>query len=223
MNAKRIDCFFRTVMTEKIIMTRIEPSEALILSDKLREFGINTACPANQKRIFLQLYTLHPEEIIWPIPIIEFRTTGNRAHFCENAKDASTSSKSFCKCQYFPTDHKYLIVSREAQELFGYSERECIELCNPNIPEDEIFTDPPILASLIFHEDWNLVCQCFVEAVLDSEGRSSPKAVRCLKKPSSSSTQIEFTKCMVCLRFSRSDNYVTSTWNHIANWCFIPL
>jgi hypothetical protein len=199
-------------------MRRIEPSEAKVLSNNLKEMGINAVCPDSQKRLALKAIQVHPEEFIWPIPIIEFRSVGTRSHTCDVVNDSMPPSGWYCKCQYFPLDRKYLIVSQEAQKLFGYTEEECIELCAPIVLEDETCTDPPLMSHLIYHEDWHLISQVFVEAILDTKGESTPREVRCVRNKEAS-----LIRCVVRLRLSKSDSYTSNTWNHFANWCFLPI
>jgi hypothetical protein len=192
----------------------MDPSEVDSMVEELKVIGIYTVAPMPQKKLSIQLLA---EEIYWSVPIIEVRSVGVRSHKCDANEHSNIPSTWSCKCRYDALDQKFLRVSREAQALFGYSDQECLELCDPDnsqIPDSiaELFT------TLIHKDDYELMCQSFIEAILDIDGRSLPRKIRCMNQKDSS-----MTRCIVRLRISKSDNFTSNEWNHVANWCFFPL
>jgi hypothetical protein len=206
--------FFSVAVSEKIIMFRLYPKDVDDLIENLKNMGVHTTAPIPEKKTVVEL-TL--EKTYWPIPCIETKLTGVRAHNCNAHEHSKLPTAWSCDCRYHPLDRKFLTVSEEARNLFGLSEQDIITLCDP-YQTDIPFSIVELYANIIHESDSDKFCQLVAESILDPEGRSLPKQIRCINTKDGS-----IIPCIVRLRLSKSENYYENSWNHYTNFCFIPL
>jgi hypothetical protein len=201
-------------ITENIVMLRLDSGDVQELVQNLQKMGVFVSPPKLEKKLTIQLL---PVETTWTLPIIEIKSTGVRSHNCKASHHENTPSTWSCDCKYHPLDQKFLTVSSEAQKLFGYSEEELMSLCDSDkSPVPYSIWD--LYAAIIHEDDYEIFCKMASEAILDSEGRSLTKRIRCVNQKESS-----VTHCIARLRLSKSENYSDNTWNHYSNYCFFPL
>lgn len=177
----------------------------------------------------------------WPVAAIEFR--------CESAlpeRNSKDSDENELNGQYVcasenMTSSRKLLVSREAEKLFEYSNAEMVSFMNEGAKAANV--DYPLMSRIILDDDWVRVSQLFVDTILSSRSSdagvtTSPRteSIRCVSK-SGKVTQVLVSVRLSVRVNSQSNSDADSSSNsnsidakvsnskliHSSSWFFVPV